>query len=486
MNNKNITNIQRIEVSILPFLAETFSTNKKVYKNIDKIYNTNKIYFIQIAKKDIYYNHPIAQEGNIEQEYYFKKSLGILNVAKQDKNIAEQVINICKKGWKYVYTYIQQHNNIKPSIFLDRYIKKNKGLDNITDDELNSNIVILLFLAQQLEKSVDESDELYQEAIKGYILRIQNYEKENRISINYLSKEKLKELRRLELKIKNEDKIQIYPSSYRFSPNQYNGLQINVDTMSQKDKYFNAFDYIFDLENISLISIVGKNYLKSKDIQELIFCYTQFFRKDTKEKIYNESIDYNELLKYIYPAIQIRYLCREYKKAKKYFFQNFDEQLYEEISKTENEKLKLELEKLKCKNKRLTQKLDKSCHNRNELIALREFVFNLDIETPIVEKSINYNDLNEYKGVVIGGHNSWQNKMKEVLTKWKFISVETINFDENILKNNDYIFINIGYMSHAMYYKVISILDKIDKKIFFINNQNIDLCLNEIWNKIKG
>lgn len=35
-----------------------------------------------------------------------------------------------------------------------------------------------------------------------------------------------------------------------------------------------------------------------------------------------------------------------------------------------------------------------------------------------------------------------------------------------------------------MYYKVISVLSKETTKLFFINNTNIDLILNEIYHKI--
>ncbi|CAG7839892.1 hypothetical protein CLOHAE12215_01308 [Clostridium haemolyticum] len=287
------------------------------------------------------------------------------------------------------------------------------------------------------------------------------------------------------------------PSSYRFSDEQQQGMRIIPEKLSKDDKFFSSFEYIFDYERISLISIVGADYLSPKELQELIFAYSQF--KDI------ENIDYDEFLKYIYPAIQIRYLCKEYKKAKKYFFENFDEQLYDEISKVENEnrelkksnlilqdeneKLKQEIELLKSKNRKLQDENTKLNTSKSELFALRNFVFEQSVQDNknTTESNINNIDiykLNEVKGVIIGGRNTLQQKLKSILTNWDLISVDTLNFDVDILKNADYIFLNVNVLSHAMYYKVTEITNKINKDIYFLNNDNMDICLNEIYNKI--
>nr|WP_307906147.1 hypothetical protein [Clostridium botulinum] len=274
-------------------------------------------------------------------------------------------------------------------------------------------------------------------------------------------------------------------------------MRIIPEKLSKDDKFFSSFEYIFDYERISLISIVGADYLSSKELQELIFAYSQFKT--------SENIDYDEFLKYIYPAIQIRYLCKEYKKAKKYFFENFDEQLYDEISKTENEnrelkksnlllqdeneKLKQEIELLKSKNNKLQDENNKFSTSKSELFALRNFVFEQSVkdDNNAIESNTNNIDisaLNSIKGVVIGGRNNLQQKLKEMLSNWNFISVDTLNFDVDILKNADYIFLNVNVLSHAMYYKVTEITNKIDKNIYFLNNNNIDICLEGIYSKI--
>lgn len=49
MNNNNNNN--KTHLDLLPFMAEAFSVNPRIYKLIDKTYNTDKIRFIAKAKK---------------------------------------------------------------------------------------------------------------------------------------------------------------------------------------------------------------------------------------------------------------------------------------------------------------------------------------------------------------------------------------------------------------------------------------------------
>lgn len=490
MNKKT----QKVELNIVPFLAEAFSVNSKIYKNVDKIYNQNKFKYINIAKENEYYNHPMAQEGNIEQEYYFKKSLGIILASQNSENIGKEIFNIIKKGWKYAWTYIQNHNIISISQFLDNFVKKKKGLDNISDDEFNANTLIVIFLAYHLEKEIDTEDEIYNDFINNLLKRLEHYKGNYRISIDDLPKQRKKKLRELELKIKNNSPISFIPSSFRLSNEQVDGMLVDYNRMTKDEKYFSAFEYIFDLEQMSLISVVGKDYLKSKDVQELIFCYSQLYEDE-------DDLDFNELQKFLYPAIQMLYLCKEYMKAKKYFFNNFDEELYEEISKVENENrdlkkrdlllqdenegLKRELEQLQKENKRLKQDLKESQQNKTELISLREFLFDLDKEIDYVDNKKDYSKLNEIKGVIVGGTPNWQQRMKERLDNWNFINVDNINFDDNIIKNSDTVVFYINYLSHALYYRVIDIANKNNIKVMYINNnQNIDIVLNQLLDKI--
>ncbi|CAM2972471.1 DUF2325 domain-containing protein [Hathewaya histolytica] len=484
-----------MQLNIIPLLVQALSTNKRIYKDIDKIYNRDKLRFIKSAKEDEFYTHPMAQEGDVEQEYYFKKALGIVNVSKEDQEIGEELFKILKKGWRYTFTYVENHSKIIMSEFLDRFIKKNKGIDNIQDDYLNSNCTIVIFLAYNLDKNIIKEDIYYHKCIETLVLRLEHYKTENRINLNNVTKEQKQLIRNLELRLKNNTNINpSIPCSYRALTDQHDGLNLNLNKLSKEDKFFLPFEYIYDFEKMSLTSIVGEDLLKSKETQELIYAYSQFQKKD--------EFNYDEFLKYIYPAIQIRYLCKQYKKSKEFFFKNFNEELYEEINKKdienkevkksnlllqdENERFKLRIEELERENKKLKNELKNREDYKSEIVPLREFIFNMDNREGYKEEDINYNKIEGLNAIIIGGHQQWQTKMKEYLKNSNFISVENLNFDTDILLTADIVFIYTNYLNHAMYYKVIDIARENNLKVVYLkSNTNPKIVLKQIQKSVE-
>lgn len=111
--------------------------------------------------------------------------------------------------------------------------------------------------------------------------------------------------------------------------------------------------------------------------------------------------------------------------------------------------------KIKSHEKRLEEERAKEC----ELIGLRNFAFESQSIYAPIEESIDLKQLlSAQKVVVIGGHINWRNNLKK---KYPSISVmdghlETADF--SVLKNMDFVFLNVSNMSHSVYYKVINIL----------------------------
>ncbi|HDX7085969.1 TPA: hypothetical protein RQA65_003479 [Clostridioides difficile] len=473
------------ELNIIPFLAETLSTNKKCYKLIDKYYNENKLKYSNLAKENIFYDSRIASEGSIIQEYYFKKSLGIL-LEKDEKKITR----IFKVGYTIAYNYIISVPIFKASTFLRKLMLKNK-MEKFSDDELNGNMLVAISLCGALEKEVDESDEIYVKVIRNLILRNERYKCEKIFSIDKLSKEEQSLISKIELKLKSIYLKEYTPSSYAIRVNNESTGTFKIDDLSYLDRNLLCFDYIYDLEAISVISIVGKDIFKSKQIQELILCYCSLQNNIEDEN----SINYEDLLRFIIPAIDLRYLLVEYKKAKQFFFNNFDEELKESIEekdielitlkkensllREENKNLKLELELLQKDKLRLENEIKAQITSKEELVQLRNFMFSKQqeyIENIPTDESI---DLKNIKAIIFGGHPNWILKMKDKLINFEFISAETINFDVNILNSYEYVFINTNFIGHAMYYKIIENLNE-ENKLRYINNINVDRVIEDI------
>ncbi|AWH83425.1 hypothetical protein [Clostridioides difficile] len=470
------------ELNLIPFLAEALSINKKCYSIIDKYYSKNKLKYMDLAKKSIFYNSKIASEGSIIQEYYFKRALGILSSQENDT-----IFEIYKLGYKVAYNYINSIQIFKVSNFLKKLLTR---VEPFTNDELNGNVLVAISLCGELEKDVDISDIVYQRFIENLFLRMDNYK--DILLIDNLDKNKRKMLSKIELKLKSMYLKDYIPSSYVINIDSSK----NYEDLTFLEKQIAGLDYVSNLEGISIIRVVGKDIFKSKQIQELILSYLKVQGNIEDEN----SINYEDLFRFIIPAIDLRYWAREYKKAKHFFFNNFDEELKEvmkekeieinELKKDnlllqdENEKLKLELELLQKDKNRLESEIKEQFTSNEELVQLRNFMFNQQQEQEekvLIDESIN---LKNIKAIIFGGHPNWILKMKEKLTNFEFIPANTINFNVSILDSYEYVFINTSFIGHAMYYKIIENLNK-DNKLRYINNVNVDRAIEDIKNALK-
>ncbi|EGT4169758.1 TPA: hypothetical protein KO286_001048 [Clostridioides difficile] len=472
-------------LNLIPFLAEALSINKKCYSIIDKYYSKNKLKYMDLAKKSIFYNSKIASEGSIIQEYYFKRALGILS-SQENGTIFE----IYKFGYRVAYNYVNSIQIFKSSNFLKKLLSK---VNNFSDDELNGNMLVAISLCGALEKEIDNSDIVYKKMIDGLLLRNDSYSREV-LSIDNLDKKYKKILSKIELKLKSLYLKEYIPSSYVLNIDATKGYKGNNLTFLEKQIL--GLDYISNLEGISIISIVGKDIFKSKQIQELILAYLK-----VQDNIEDENnINYEDLFRFIIPAIDLRYWAREYKKAKQFFFNNFDEELKEVMKEKENEikelkkenlllqdenkNLKLELELLQKDKFRLENEIKEQLTSKEELVQLRNFMFSKQQEQSENVSTDESIDLKNKKAIVFGGHPNWILKMKDKLINFEFISAETINFDVNKLNSYEYVFINTNFIGHAMYYKIIENINR-DNKLRYINNVNVDRAIEDIKNSIK-
>lgn len=472
-----------MDLNLLPFLCEAFSTNNKIYKYIDDLYKENKFEYYKLAKSHELYNHPIASEGSLLQEEYFKKSLGILIKLQQESELINSVIPIIKSGWNYVYNYINTHTIINLEAFTKNFVHKNKGLNNITDDEMNSNVIMLFFLSQYLEKELEES-ELFTNFIKSLLYRMEHYKGKDRVNYAKISKEDLKLIRLIILSLK---KIGI--SKY-----------LN-NTLKDEDlhRYLNCLDLVFDYESISLVSIVNDVKFTDKDLEEIIYLYLLY--KNNIKTI--EDVNINEISKFVIDLLHIRYFSKAYKIVKQHYFQNNKETMFIDIEEKELELKEVKKERLLLQDtkeillnttleqekeiNRLKEELKKATEDKKELTKLREFIFNFDnLETPLLANSNNYDNLKNLSAIIIGGHPNWQQKMKSYLQNCKFISPENLSFDTSILNNVDIVFIYTNYLNHAMYYKIMAEIREKNIRLEYLKaNTNIDIVLNQILNLLK-
>lgn len=88
------------------------------------------------------------------------------------------------------------------------------------------------------------------------------------------------------------------------------------------------------------------------------------------------------------------------------------------------------------------------------------------------EKNVPKVNLDGAKVVVIGGHDSWQQKVKEQFPSFTYISADSLNFDTTLTRTADVIVFNVLHCTHGLFYRLRENCDK--DKIIYIASNNID------------
>lgn len=464
-----------MEINLLPFVVEAFGCTSKIYKDIDKLYQTRKYEFYQAAKNHELYSHQIVTEGSLLQEEYCKKALGILLVLEetQDEELMKAVFDIIQKGWTYAYLYVENHDKIDLDKFMMNVVKKAGGIDKVSDDWLNSQMLMVFFLALSSEKEIvsTESRAFFEKLL---ITRWNHYNEDDpyRISLKYATKEELTKVSNL--------KKQIFAKYGRIS--KYNAKH---STLTPKTE---SMAFIFDFERLSCESVFKTVDFKDRDIDEILLAY--LYRNDVS--------DIDAAFDFLCYAIYVRYLIKAYKEVKKHYFKNNKETLYVELEGLEKElsgakqeisrlssllsEANKNIKALERENARLQAELTEEKKNRQELNSLREFLFSLDSREEFLteEKAYNLDELQSMKAIVIGGHERWQARMKQILPNFIFIHPDNIAYDLRFLDGIDAIFIYTNYLNHAIYYRTMEAIAGKDVIVGYINQSNEEMVLQEI------
>lgn len=143
-----------------------------------------------------------------------------------------------------------------------------------------------------------------------------------------------------------------------------------------------------------------------------------------------------------------------------------------------------ELEEKEKKIKSIEEEVAKQKQLLKETTALRNYVYQFienNQESYTVSTLADWNEINQLRGVIIGGNDTWQKRLKEKMPDWKFISSSINRIDKGMIANCEYVFVNTSFIGHSMYYGIVSIVQTDNKMNFgFINSMNLERVYNEI------
>lgn len=130
----------------------------------------------------------------------------------------------------------------------------------------------------------------------------------------------------------------------------------------------------------------------------------------------------------------------------------------------------------------LENALKKECEKNTELNALRSFAFDVRREYFPESNLRSLSELTEGKKIiVIGGHINWRNDLKNKYPAFQIFDGSVNTADLSSIQSADFVFLNVSNMSHAMYYKIMSILRTNNIPFDYLGRAiNQELCEKEM------
>ena len=122
---------------------------------------------------------------------------------------------------------------------------------------------------------------------------------------------------------------------------------------------------------------------------------------------------------------------------------------------------------------------------RDELIALREYVYKSELEAPQLteEKLADMKKVIADKAIVIiGGHINWINKLKQQFPNWMFIHPDSYkNVDGKIFEDKERVYFFTDYLNHASYMKFIAALRGRKVPFGYLGSRNVESMIRQVF-----
>ena len=122
--------------------------------------------------------------------------------------------------------------------------------------------------------------------------------------------------------------------------------------------------------------------------------------------------------------------------------------------------------------------------DRDELIALRNFVHNLeDEEIPDIDELPKMQEaISNKKITIIGGHQNWHNKLKKLFPGWTYVYMDEYKaVTASMLENRDYVFFYHNYISHKSYNKCVAMLRENNIPFGYLSGVNTDFTIRQVY-----
>lgn len=92
--------------------------------------------------------------------------------------------------------------------------------------------------------------------------------------------------------------------------------------------------------------------------------------------------------------------------------------------------------------------------------------------------------LTSFKGLVIGGHQNWHQKLKKVLPDLRIIHPDKATVDTDLIAEADFVVFHAGYANHRQFRTAIDFARQSGKRVSYVSHVNVGLFLQELCNDL--
>lgn len=514
-SEEDVEKIKNKEINLIPIIGYAISKSSYLHGDIDNIYNQSPQKYYNAAIQSEWFHYYVSEEMNILEQRCYRRVIGILENKEENYiSILQIMYSLLRKGYKKIYQLFKSDTiDILESL---QWIQEK--FNHPSERQYHSARLCVLYLFA-VEKKIIFNETINQkdiDSLEKILMLTYNVERTHSYPfVDANNNEKNDELVKSFMKrLLNEEIIYAITSAY---PGEMFLKTLSFDKFTECDdikirNFLAALSFIFAEEKLEKSAICGSLQLNKKDISNILNIGQLYSQKE------------EDILLFFIMAVTLKGTLQSYNTMKKLYLEDNKETLYPELDhsikeieelkkqlkekedkisqlekekkqlkeqlKEKNSSIKSEVLALEKKNSMLEKQLREEEKKERELHSLRNFVFSLNnsMDTEGVEGMAEDNveiikkELNNKKGVIIGGHPNWQKKMKQELP-WEYIPANT-PIHHNTIKNYDVYVINFAHFNHSSYYSVINYVREHNKPIIYINTTNTNRVLYNIYEQI--
>lgn len=512
----NQTDILPQEPQILhQFLSIALGGNSYLHPYIEDYYRKNEWEYYEAYQRSGLKGNPLFLMYTTNSEEKIRQVAGIIEWCYQNRQFS-QLDQLIKKGYKFVYQYLQQRPHIDFEHFMRSFAQRHKS-KTVKEIELIYQNIVLWYLCIRDNKPFNTksiawqsfqqvlSSSLNQINLEKHIFSKEMYEKHKEEIVHlyeeynipknpgfdtlgnfleYLIKMNLKKIYETTPNCPTEKAEQ---QVFQESPSKYIGalggwlkvLKIHeMDATEQVPLTKADLDMVF----LEMLYVKKYNYI-TKEEQDLFFISCLYLK--CLSSLYRETKElYLDQAKQDYYVEMKRKESQITKQAADLLRKQQGWELTKKRQQEEIEGLSEELRAAHSIIHQLEQQIGNLEDYAEEVHALRNYVYREEQEDP--DQSPSLKTMIEYiqskRMVIFGGSPNWRQKLKELLPTVEFIDVDEKNRDISKIQRFDAVFINTAVFAHAFYKKIIKELSNSQTPLFYLNGQsNTEKTILEIY-----